>query len=95
MAVYLVKDSGGTERLVDAANKASARNHVARDTITVEVAKQRDLFRVAQAGGDIETAGEEVTVDLQGDGEDGDDASAGTDELPPADETGDNPPKKK
>jgi hypothetical protein len=59
MAVYLVKQPDGKERLIDAANKASARNHAARTCIDVAVAKQADLFRVAKAGGEIETAGEE------------------------------------
>lgn len=60
MAVYLVKSPDGKERLVDAANRASARNHVAKSVLDVAVAKQADLFRVAKAGGDIETAGEVV-----------------------------------
>jgi hypothetical protein len=59
MAVYLVKQPDDKERLVEAANKASARNHAARTCMTVMVAKQADLFRVAKAGGEIETAGEE------------------------------------
>lgn len=60
MAVYLVKSPDGAERLVEAANRASARNHVAKAVLDVAVAKQADLFRVAKAGGDIETAGEVV-----------------------------------
>lgn len=60
MAIYLVKVPDGTERLVEGANRASARNHVANDVLQVSVAKQADLFRVAKAGGDVETAGEET-----------------------------------
>jgi hypothetical protein len=60
MAVYLVKTPDGKERLVEAANRASARNHVARSALDVAVASQADLFRVAKAGGDIETAGAET-----------------------------------
>jgi hypothetical protein len=61
MPVYLVTapTEPPTEKLVEAANTASARNHVARHIVTAKVAKQADLFRVAKAGGDIETAGAE------------------------------------
>lgn len=63
MPIYLVKpkEGEGAERLVEAPNKASARNHVAKDTIAVEVAKQSDLFRVAKAGGDVEQAVADAT----------------------------------
>jgi hypothetical protein len=63
MPVYLVTvpTEPPTEKLVEAANTASARNHVARQMITATVAKQPDLFRIAKAGGDIETAGQEPT----------------------------------
>ena len=56
MPVYLVTvpTNPPTEKLVNAANTASARGHVARQVITVAVAKQADLFRIAKAGGDIE-----------------------------------------
>lgn len=59
MPVYLVStgaDDAKVERLVDAANKAQARNHVARETVTVGLAKQAELFRLAKAGKDIEQA---------------------------------------
>jgi len=61
MPVYLVTadTEPKTEKLVEAANAASARNHVGRQIITAKVAKQADLFRVAKAGGDIETAGQD------------------------------------
>jgi hypothetical protein len=61
MPIYLVKapTQPPTEKLVDAANAASARNHVARQLVTSTVAKQADLFRVAKAGGDVEKAGDE------------------------------------
>jgi hypothetical protein len=80
MAVYLVKVPDGSERLVEAANKASARNHVARSCLDIAVAKQADLFRVAKANGEIETAGEDAAepeaevqpeVEPQGEVEDG------------------------
>ena len=58
MGIYLVT-ADGNERLIDAPNKASARNFVAKDTVAVAVAKQADLFRIAKAGGDVET----VTAD--------------------------------
>jgi hypothetical protein len=63
MAVYLVKVPDGSERLVEAANQAQARNHVARSCLDVAVAKGADLFRVAKAGGDIETAGAEAAAE--------------------------------
>lgn len=85
MAVYLVKDPTGKERLVDAANRASARNHVAKTVLDVAVAKQADLFRVAKAGGDIEAAGE-VVADVTGtDTDEGGEQGSGPSE-PPADE---------
>lgn len=83
MAVYLVVQPDGKETLVDAANTASARNHVARQCLQVSVAKQADLFRVAKAGGEIATAGE-VTAEPQA--EPPADGEAG---KPPA---GDEPP---
>ncbi len=59
MPVYLVTapTEPPTEKLVDAPNLASARNYVARQLLTVAVAKGPDLFRIAKAGGDMETAG--------------------------------------
>lgn len=46
------------ERLVEAPNQASARNFIARETIAVEKADQKALFRIAQAGGEVEVATE-------------------------------------
>lgn len=46
------------KRLVRAANAAQARNHVARESITVEVASQDDLVTMVAAGTKVETAGE-------------------------------------
>ena len=83
MPVYLVTapTNPPTEKLVEAANHMGARNHVAKQIITAAVAKQADLFRVAKAGGDIETAGAE--------------APAVADEQPPASDTPpkDDPPE--
>lgn len=90
MAVYLVKTPDGKERLVEAANRASARNHVAKSALEVAVAKQADLFRVAKAGGEIETAGEVVAEPAAAEpqagtqGEGGGDAEPGAEEPPVA-----------
>lgn len=61
MPCYLVKDTGAKDgepkdRLVEAANRASARNHVARNRFAVEVAQPADIQRVVLAGGTIEVA---------------------------------------
>lgn len=45
-------------RLVRAANVAQARNHVARESIAVEVASQDDLVTMVGGGTKVETAGE-------------------------------------
>lgn len=52
-AVYL----NGKERLVRASNKSQAVGHVARDTITAEVADQDTLIAAIAAGVPVETAG--------------------------------------
>lgn len=44
---YLVR-AGDKLRLVRATNKVQARNHVARETISVELATQDDLIGVAR-----------------------------------------------
>lgn len=42
--IYLVRNEDtGEERLIRAANSVQARNHAARDTLTVTVAKQEQL----------------------------------------------------
>ncbi len=59
MPLYLVKHPGADEareRLVEAPNKASARNFAARDLIQVELASTTDCFRAAKAGTEIEVA---------------------------------------
>jgi hypothetical protein len=55
--IYAVKTASG-KRLVEAANKAQAINHVARDTITAEVAQQGILIALTKAGIEVEVAGE-------------------------------------
>jgi hypothetical protein len=44
------------ERLVEANNKAVARNFAARGLVKVEIASQADLFRLAKAGKEVEVA---------------------------------------
>lgn len=67
MPLYIVSSGEGDqkkERLVEANNKASARNFVARDQYAVEVAGQAELFRLAKSGVDIEVAtGQAETVE--------------------------------
>jgi len=59
MPLYIVSTGEGEakkERLVEANNSPVARNFVARETVTVALATQHDLFRLAKAGVDIEVA---------------------------------------
>lgn len=51
--VYLAK-VGETESLIEAGNINAARNHVAKKTITIGLASQADLFRLAKDGAEIE-----------------------------------------
>ncbi len=44
----------GTQRLVRANNAATVRNHIAKDSIAVEVASPDDTYRLAQAGVKVE-----------------------------------------
>lgn len=56
--IYLVSTPAGL-RLIDAANKSQAINHVASTTITATVATQTDLVGLIQDGIKVETAGGE------------------------------------
>lgn len=47
------------ERLVEAKNVAQAIRHVAKDTITCEVAGASDCVRLGKAGFEVETASAE------------------------------------
>lgn len=51
--------TNGTQRLVRANTAAAVRNHIAKDTIAVEVASPDDTYKLAQAGIKVEetTAG--------------------------------------
>ena len=71
MSLYLVSTGEGEalkERLVEANNKAVARNFVARDMVKVELADQKTLFRLAQAGAQVEVATGESVVEADGSG---------------------------
>lgn len=61
--IYLVRNvDTGDERLIRAANAAQARNHAARDTLSVEVASQDQLVALlteADVPVRIEDAGRE------------------------------------
>ena len=61
--IYIVTDKAGQKRLVRATNVAQARNHVARDTLSCEVASQDDLVVVISAGGKVES----TRVETEGD----------------------------
>ena len=85
MPCYLVKDTGAKDgepkdRLVEAANRASARNHVARNRFAVEVAQPADIQRVVLAGGTIEVATGDVQEELE-------------QQEPPKEPTSEDPPK--
>ena len=54
--IYAVSTQAGT-RLVEAPNKSQAINHVARDTITAEVAGQQTLLDCVMKGTEVEIAG--------------------------------------
>lgn len=61
MPAYIVTDKNAVEgqpkeRLVEAANQASARNFVARDRFKVTVASPADAARIVKAGGEYEVA---------------------------------------
>lgn len=59
MPLYVVKTGEGEdakERLVEANNKAVARNFVARDMVKVELAEGEAVHRLAKAGVEIEVA---------------------------------------
>ncbi len=67
MPTYLIKQTfrqrpdsleQQSERLVEAPNKAAAIRHVAKETISAEVAEIADAMRLAQAGVKVEKAAE-------------------------------------
>lgn len=55
----------GTQRLVRASTAAAVRNHIAKDTIAVEVASPDDTYKLAQAGIKVEeTSAGPVQVEI-------------------------------
>lgn len=56
--IYLVTLPTGT-RLVEASNKSQAVNHVAKNTITAEVASQSALVKMIRDGVEVEKIKEE------------------------------------
>ena len=56
--IYAVSTQAGT-RLVEAPNRSQAINHVARDTITAEVAAQQKLVSLVSQGVKVEIANAE------------------------------------
>jgi len=65
--IYLVRHADtGAERLVRALTPAQARNHAARDTITVAVATQDQLVALLTSKdwhGEVEDAGASEAID--------------------------------
>lgn len=53
--IYLVKTGSGA-RLIRASSRIAARNHVARESITSEVASQDQIVDMIEAGIKVETA---------------------------------------
>lgn len=59
MTVYSVRNKiTGDTRLVEAANNAQARKHVADDLFEVSVPTQKDVFLLAGKGVELETYGD-------------------------------------
>jgi len=58
--IYLVMGAPCGPRLIRAANKAQARNHVSRETLTAKLASQDDLIVAVNAGVKVEEAGDEA-----------------------------------
>lgn len=56
--IYLVTDKGRPPRLVEATHPAQAVGHVARASITAEIASQQDLVDLVRKGTRVEKAGE-------------------------------------
>lgn len=66
MPLYIVVTGEGEakkERLVEANNKAVARNFVARDMVKVDLAEGPDIHRLAKADVEIEVATPEPSGD--------------------------------
>ena len=57
--IYLVMICG-EPRLIDAVNQATARGHVNKDSVTVEVASQGDLVDLIGKGVKVEYAGDDT-----------------------------------
>ncbi len=54
--IYLVTQTGAEPRLVMAANKQQAAQHVARKTIAAELCGQAELVRLTKSGVEVESA---------------------------------------
>lgn len=54
--IYVVTNSNGIERLVEAAGKTSALAYAVKTTLTVELASQKDLVRLTNDGIEVESA---------------------------------------
>jgi hypothetical protein len=59
--IYRVTRDDGATFLVEANNRASAVNHIARSSHTAELASQHDLVAAVRAGVSIQRAGEAET----------------------------------
>ena len=59
--IYVVTQTGAAPRLVLAANKQQAAQHVARKTIAAELCGQVDLVQLTRDGVQVETAAGEAS----------------------------------
>lgn len=62
--IYLVTH-GDDKRLIRAISQANARNHIARNSITVQVASQDDIVALVSTGQKVEeTSSEPVQLEI-------------------------------
>ena len=53
--IYLVKNSNGIERLIEATSKTAALAYAVKTTLAVELASQSQLVKLVQAGIEVES----------------------------------------
>jgi hypothetical protein len=53
--IYLVKNSAGVARLIEAPNKSAAMAYAVKTTLTVELATQSQLVSMVQVGTEVES----------------------------------------
>lgn len=55
LRIYVVKNSTGEERLIEANNQAQALSYAVKTTMTVELASQSELVRLVTEGVTVES----------------------------------------